>query len=393
MNPRTTILNLFSTFIELEGDHFRRWATDGKLRQNIQMYITAQTDRSERFCSLHWFQQWQSQVSPLAEPHLVAYLQEPCYWVSQQMAQRVRTGKYTLADYFQIANTDIRRVLAGFAVDRGSSLKSYASLVLTNALKDNLRQRQAVDICSDWALLRKWSKKRINEVLDRLGMTASESAQYQLAWFCFKTLYIPNDSTGEKSTTPNAAHWQEIANFYNTQRLSQLVQSSVALTPKQIEMKLGQLARWLRDYLYPSVNSLNRPKPGEEMGEFQDDLSNDCGATLLDITIEKEEITQRVAQQLQLQDILTKALVDLMPEFQEVLRLFYQQQLSQQELASHLKLSQPTVSRRLKKAEESLLQALLTWIEPQLHQFPDPNVLKSISITLREWLTVHYANS
>jgi RNA polymerase sigma factor (sigma-70 family) len=393
MNPRTTIFNLFSTFIELEGDNFRRWATDVKLRQNIRMYMTSQADQSERLCVLYWFQQWQSQASPLAEPHLVAYLQEPCYWVSQQMAQRVRTDKYTLADYFQITNIDIRRVLGSFAADRGSNLKSYASLVLTNALKDNLRQRQAVDICSDWALLRKWSKKRINEVLDRLGMTASESAQYQLAWFCFKTLYTPNDSTGEKSTTPNATHWQEIANFYNVQRLSQLVSPNVALSPNQIELKLGQLARWLRDYLYPSVNSLNRPKLGEEMGEFQDDLSNDCGATLLDITIEQEEITQRTTQQLQLQNILMKSLADLMPELQEVLQLFYQQHLSQQELAIHLNLSQPTVSRRLKKAEENLLQSLLVWIEPQLNQFPNPNVLKSISMTLREWLTVHYANS
>ena len=52
------------------------------------------------------------------------------------MARRVTTSQYTLADYFQITNIDIRRVLNGFAVDRGSSLKSYASLVLTNALKD-----------------------------------------------------------------------------------------------------------------------------------------------------------------------------------------------------------------------------------------------------------------
>ena len=145
--------------------------------------------------------------------------------------------------------------------------------------------------------------------------------------------------------------------------------------------------------MYPTLNSLNRPKPGEEAGEVQDDLSDDAGATLLDIAIEREEITQRTAERSQLQTILTQALADLTPELQEILQLFYQQGLSQQELASHLKLSQPTVSRRLKKAEENLLHALLTWIESQLNQFPDPNVLKSISTTLREWLIVHYPNS
>jgi RNA polymerase sigma factor (sigma-70 family) len=393
MNPRTSILDLFSTFAYLEGDNFRRWATDARLRRSIQSCIAAQADRSEGLWSIYWFQQWQSQDSPLAETHLFAYLQEPCYWVSQQMARRVQTSQYTLADYFQIANTDVRRVLNGFAVDRGSSLKSYASLVLTNALKDTLRQRQTVDICSDWALLRKWSKKRVREVLDRVGVVEPEASQYQLAWFCFKTLYTPNDSGGDRSATPTPALWQEIADFYNAQRQSQLAVPGATISPTQIEGRLTKLGRWLRDYLYPTVNSLNRPKLGDEAGEFQDDLSDDAGLTLLDVAIEREEITHRTAQQSQLKTILTQAVADLAPELQEILQLFYQQGLSQQELASHLKLSQPTVSRRLKKAEESLLQALLVWIESQLNQFPDPNVLKSISTTLREWLIVHYTNS
>lgn len=392
MNPRTTILNLFSTFAYLEGDNFRRWLTDGRLRQNIQKCVSTQADRSEGLWSVYWFQQWQSQDSPLAETHLFAYLQEPCYWVSQQMARRVQTSQYTLGDYFQIANIDIRRVLNGFAIDRGSSLKSYAVLVLTNALKDTLRQRQAVDICSDWALLRKWSKKRVREVLDRVGIALPEADEYQLAWFCFKILYAPNDSGGERSATPSPALWQEIADFYNTQR-HQLTIPGATISATQIEVRLTKLGRWLRDYLYPTVNSLNRPKLGEEKGEIQDDLSDDAGLTLLDVAIEREEVTHRTSQQSQLQQILTQAVTDLAPEFQEILQLFYQQGLSQQELASHLNLSQSTVSRRLKKAEESLLQALLTWIQSQLNQFPDPNVLKSISTTLREWLIVHYTNS
>jgi RNA polymerase sigma factor (sigma-70 family) len=393
MNPRTSILDLFSTFAYFEGDRFRCWLTEAKLQRSIQRCIAAQADRSEGLWSIYWFQQWQRQDSPLAETHLFAYLQEPCYWVSQKMARRMQTSQYTLADYFQMANIDISRVLNGFAVDRGSSLKSYASLVLENALKDTLRQRQAVDICSDWALLRKWSKKRVREVLDRVGVVEPEASEYQLAWFCFKTLYTPNDSGGERSATPTPALWQEIADFYNVQQQSQLAVPGVTISSTQIEVRLTKLGRWLRDYLYPTVNSLNLPKLGDEAGEFQDDLSDDDGLTLLDVAIEREEITHRTAQQSQLQTILIQAVADLAPELQEILQLFYQQGLSQQELASNLKLSQPTVSRRLKKAEESLLQALLAWIESQLNQFPDPTVLKSISTTLRECLIVHYTNS
>jgi RNA polymerase sigma factor (sigma-70 family) len=391
MNPRTSIINLFSTFAYLEGDDFRRWIADARLRRSIERCVEVQEERTEGLWSLYWFQQWQSHSVPVAESHLFAYLQEPCYWVSQQMARRVQTSQYTLADYFQLANIDIRRVLSSFSADRGSGLKSYASLVLTNALKDHLRQRQAVDICNDWALLRKWSKKRVMEVLDRVGVTDLEAAQYQLAWFCFKTLSAPSSSGGEKSANPDAALWQEIADFYNSQR-SQLVEPGASITPTQIEVKLTKLGRWLRDYLYPKLDSLNRPKSGEDAGELQDNLSDDAGATLLDLAIDKEEIIHRNSQQSQLQNILTQGLKDLSPELQEILQLFYQQGLSQQELASQLKLSQPTVSRRLKKAEENLLGTLLAWVESQLNQIPDPIVVKNISATLREWLTVHYAN-
>jgi RNA polymerase sigma factor (sigma-70 family) len=394
MNPRTSILDLFSTFADLEGNDFRRWAIDGRLRRSIEKCLVANGDRSERLWSLYWFQLWQSHSSPVAESHLFAYLQEPCYWVSQQMARRVQRERYTLADYFQIVNIDLRRVLNSFAPDRGSTLKSYASLVLTNALKDTLRQRQAVDICSDWALLRKWSKKRVMEVLDRVGVVEPEAAEYQLAWFCFKTLYTPSESNGDaRAGSPNLALWQEIADFYNTQRHSQLIKPGASLTASQIAARLTKLGRWLRDYLYPTIDSLNRPKLGEETGEFLDDLADNSSQSLLDRAIECEEIDRRTAQQLELHTILTEAVANLSPEFQEILQLFYQQGLSQQELAIHLNLSQPTVSRRLKKAEADLLQALLIWIESQLNQFPEPNVLKGISTTLREWLIGHYANS
>jgi RNA polymerase sigma factor (sigma-70 family) len=395
MNSRTSIVDLFSTFAYLEGDNFRRWAVDGRLRRNIERCVVAQPAQlSEGLWTVYWFERWQSQAAPLAENHLFAYLQEPCYWVSQQMAQRDRGSQYTLADYFQIANTEIRKVLKSFAVDRGSSLKSYASLVLTNALKDNLRQRQAGDICSDWSLLRKWSKKRVSEVLDRVGVGESEAAQYRLAWFCFKTVCVPNESGGDKSAgNPDPALWQEIANFYNSQRQSQLATPGAAMTATQIEVRLSKLGRWLRDYLYPAIDSINRAKSGEDAGEVQDSLTDDNGGTLLDIAIEREEITQRTAERSQLQTILTQSLQNLSPELQEILHLFYQQGLSQQELASHLKLSQPTVSRRLKKAEETLLNALLNWVESQLGRFPDPDVLKSISTTLREWLVGYYADT
>jgi DNA-directed RNA polymerase specialized sigma subunit len=105
---------------------------------------------------------------------------------------------------------------------------------------------------------------------------------------------------------------------------------------------------------------------------------------LLDRAIEAEAVAQREADRSQLQPILTAALDDLKPELQEIV---YRDGLSQQELADRLQLSQPTISRRIKQAEAALLAALVRWIETRLNKFPDPNELKVISMTLKEWLT------
>jgi RNA polymerase sigma factor (sigma-70 family) len=306
------------------------------------------------------------------------------------MTQRLNNSQYTLADYFQIAHIEIPRVWKGFAPDRGSNLKSYAKLVLTNALKDLLRQRQAADVCSNWSLLRKVSKKRIGEVLLQRGITEPEASQYQLAWFCFKTLYTPSDSQGERLPEPKDSLWTEIVELYNSQRQQHLTPPGATLTATQIATRLTKLSEWTRAYLYPTLDSLNRSKTDEAGGgEVQDDLTDSSSESLLDIEIEREEIERRTSQQSQLQTILTQALANLSPELREVLQLFYRDGLSQQELSERLQTSQPTVSRRLKKAEEELLAALLTWIESQMNKFPDPNELKIISTNLKEWLSSH----
>jgi RNA polymerase sigma factor (sigma-70 family) len=387
MHPRTQILDRFSTFAVLEGEYFRKWISDSRLRRSMQSCLEGSSESSDQIWSLYWFKQWQSQ-NRFAEPHLSAYLQEPCYWVAQQISQRFKATQYTLADYFQITNGEIQRVLKSFSSDRGIALKSYATVVLTNALKDMLRQRQAAAICSDWSLLRQVSKKRIGEVIIQAGVATTEADQYQFAWFCFKTLYVPSESSGEQLTKPTAEIWIAIANFYNSKRKEFSV-SGAALSVEQLEVRLTKLGRWIRSYLYPTVDSLNRLQAGHEVGEIQDTLT-DSSESLLDSAIEQEDIAERTEQRSQIQTVLNQALSELNPEQREILQLFYQKKLSQQELAAHLKLSQPTVSRRLKKAEESLLNTLLLWSQSQSNRFPNPTEVKQISTALREWLIVHY---
>jgi RNA polymerase sigma factor (sigma-70 family) len=385
MRPRDRLIELFSTFALLEDDRFCRWIDDPRLQRSIQKQLTSTPEEQADHLAIYWHRHYTKH--PLAPSHLTAYLQEVCFWIAKEMTQRLQSPQYTLADYFQITNSEIPKVFKSFSPDRGSSFKTYAKLILTNTLKDLLRQRQAADVCSDWSLLRKVSKKRIGEVLLHRGVVEPETAQYQFALFCFKTLYIPPDSNSQKLPPPDPRLWQAICELYNSKRQDQLAMPGVALTPAQIEVRVTKLAQWTRAYLYPAIDSLNRSKPEPGTGEIQDDLTDTANESLLDAAIEREEIDRRITQQSALQTILTQALASLKPELQEIIQLFYRDGLSQQELSNRLQLSQPTISRRIKQAESQLLAALLAWIESQLNKIPDPNELKTISVTLKEWLT------
>jgi RNA polymerase sigma factor (sigma-70 family) len=392
MHPRAQILDLFSTFAQLEGDRFQQWRTDPRLRRNMQRCLAPAPNAAEFVWVLYWYQHWQQQPSALTTAHLTAYLQEVCYWVAHQISRRCQTPHYTLSDYFQIANGEIQRVLQKFCPDRGSSLKAYATMVLMNGLKDHLRQRRVVDICTDWSLLRQISKKRVGVVLEQAGLGAPEVSQYRLAWFCFQTLYLPTQAQAtEQLAKPEGQLWAAIADLYNTQRQSLSV-PGMTLTPAQIEARLTKLAQWIRAYLYPAIDSLNQKKAGEESGEFQDDLTDAVSPSLLDAAIQAEDRAHRTGLHAQLNTVLDQGLDQLGPESQEILHLFYQQGLSQQKLASQLQISQATVSRRLKKAEENLLAALIAWSQSQLNRFPNPDELKNISLLVREWLESHYCN-
>ena len=119
MYPRNSSIDLFSTFARLEDDRFRQWIVDPRLQRSMQQQLTntAKPATDERVWAIYWHQQWLKH--PLAPFHLTAYLQEPCFWVAQELTRRLSNPQYTLADYFQIANGEMPRVFKGFAADRG----------------------------------------------------------------------------------------------------------------------------------------------------------------------------------------------------------------------------------------------------------------------------------
>lgn len=395
MRPRQEITEMFSTFVELEGDRFSKWLIDIKLHRSIQTCLECSpfVPNSENFWALHWYKHWREQSNSLAKMHLSAYLQEPNYWAAKKTIGKFTNSQYSLADYFQMANAEIETILKNFNPEKCSSLKAYSTMAIPSRLKDILRQRKEADICTNWALLRKVSKKQFLEALDQAGLSPTLIAQYRLAWTCFKELYVQSQPGGTKSLPePEPQLWEAIANLYNREQQNQLTQPTPQCTTEKIEQWLTQAAIYVRIYLYPRVNSLNLTISEDDSMTTLDlpDLSSD---SLIAEMIAQEDAQNQQNQQFQIQDILLKALQNIEAKTQEILKLYYQQGLTQPQIVQRLQMSQPTVSRRLLKARESLLAALIQWSQDTLNISVTSNLVKDMSTALEEWLKVKYGES
>ncbi|AFY49765.1 RNA polymerase sigma factor, sigma-70 family [Nostoc sp. PCC 7524] len=395
MRPRQEITEMFSSFVQLESDKFSKWLIDIKLHRSIQNCIKSSSEfpNSENFWALYWHKNWQEQSNNLARMHLLAYLQESIYWTAKKTIGKFASNQYGLADYFQIANSEIELILKHFKPEKCSSLKTYAAIAIPSRIKDILRQRKEADICTNWALLRKVSKKQFLEALDKAVLSPSIIAQYRLAWTCFKELYVQSQPGGTKALPePGQQMWEAIANLYNQERQNQLTHSTPPCTREKIEQWLTQAAIYVRAYLYPPVSSLNLAISEDETTTTLDlpDLSSD---SLIAEMIAQEDAQNQQNQQSQIQAVLLKALQKFDVQTQEILKLYYQQGLTQPQIVQRLQISQPTVSRRLFKARESLLSALIQWSQDTLNISVNSHLVKDMSTALEEWLKVQYGES
>lgn len=392
MRSRQGIVEVFSTFLQFDADRFSGWVADPKLRRSIQTSLSRspQMETAESFWVLYWYKLWQT-GEVIAASHLAAYVQEVCYWTAHKTIASFSTSQYTLSDCFQMAIARMDKVLKGYNPQLGYSFKNYASVIFSSVLKDILRQHQEVDICTNWSLLRKLSQKRLVESLQNIGLSAETIACYVLAWNCFKTIYVPNHPTGTRQLPkPDAATWSAIAALYNKDRRIHLSANQPDCNAQIIEKWLVACAKAARSYLYPTFVSINAPKPGQESGEFLDDLTEYAQDTFLNEIIAAEEQESKHLQQTQLKAVLAEALNKLEPQSQQIMHLYYGQGLTQQQIAQHLDIKQYTVSRRLTKARESLLFSVSRWTQETLHISLTSEVINSIDTVLEDWLKIYY---
>lgn len=401
MQSRQTLLEQFSTFATLSNDRFEGWSTDPRLQRSMshQLALAPEAPESAAFWSIYWHQCYQEKSHRSAEWHLMAYLQESCYWVSLEISRKMvglqsqASTSYTTADYFQMAMAKVPLALQKFKPEKSHYLKAFSQVFLSNQIKSILRQQGQADFCSLWGLLKKTSRKCMLNVLDYQGVVAQQQVeQYRLLWMGFQALYVAPPGTSRRAE-PKAALWEEIAQFYNSQRLGQLSQPTQSVTSTEVESQLRQLAKWIRAYHYPNIESTNKARFDDEGQELQDTIFDENQRSLIDNCIQQEAQNNRSEAQAKLQQILTTAFSHLDSQSQRIVYLLYGQGLSQQTVMLEVKVAQPTVSRRLKKAKIQLLESILEEIGPGVNNFPEPDQLKVITTALEEWLKVYLRES
>ena len=389
MHPRQDTVEIFSTFIQFEYDRFGGWVIDTRLRRSMKLSLEVSAGGSTGFWALYWHRMWQEQPQSLAKEHLSAYLQEVCFWSATKTIDGFKSSQYTLPDCFQIAISRIDRVLQGFDRERGYNLNSYASITFSNTIREVLRQQKEIDICTDWSLLRKLSQKRMTEALAVRGLNQETIERYILAYNCLKISYVPERaSSTRRLSEPNRATWEAIANLYNQRRMSLTIKEPV--TVEQLQQWLTDCAKAGRDYLFPTVSSINKSKPGYDTGEIADSIVGESEESLLSELIAHEEAQQRGQQRAQLEQFLATTVTQLKPEEQKLLELYYSLGLKQVEIALELDTQQYAVSRRLSRVRKSLLKALARWSQSTMHISLTSDILDSISSLLEEWLAGYY---
>ncbi|BAQ64163.1 sigma-70 family RNA polymerase sigma factor [Geminocystis sp. NIES-3709] len=391
MQKRTNLVTQFSSFLCLKEESsslITYWKNTPELERNMELLIKQQIIPSEEDIVAQEFLQWlKKEQDNFKYRHLVAYLQESCFFATQKVYQRLRSywDLFTWQDYFQWANLLVSspiQLLSNYDTQFKSKLTTYARNKLENQLIDQAYLYMGWDRASDWGLLRKLSITNQRKCLQQIGgLKDNNLEQYLFVWQCFNLIYR-SKGIGQNKMLPSPSQTQfiQVSNEYNF-LISNKEKFLPSLTSSECEKILLKCVNFARQYCNP------------RMIKIEEDVNNLTNNIELNFT---EETDDRQEEYELVNEILASTFTRLEMPQKILFQLWKGLQLTQTEIVQVMELNYPDfvnqqfqVAREISFVRQCLLEKLVDelLIEKQI------SLTRAIIVKLKQpldhWLQEH----
>ena len=356
IKKRSNLNDKFSTFLTVEerdGFVATRWVPEPKLRRNMERMVNLKPKADEVFWELYWLKEAvKAPPNSQARWHLLAYLEESCYWTTYKICQNLTNRGVNLVEVLAIAKLVIVDNLENLFAKYDSHIsrfKTYAQLKLKDYILEELRRREKIEKTrSDWGLLRSLNPTSVQRALQDYGFPKSRQTLYQLAWSCFKAIYVPTPSpNSRKLLPPTNQQLEAMVCRYNQQRSRH--QLKTAIDVQELQNLLETCINAVRSQFQRT------PNKAVSLDAF-DSSSFVPEPGVYDPTIEKEN---REAEWNQVSTILSDKFNGLSEETRKMMTLWLGLGFGQTEIANCFGLRQDKFSRNMKREGKTLLTELL----------------------------------
>lgn len=264
IQKRTNLVMQFSSFLCLKEESsslITYWKIIPELERSIrqlleQQQIVAENDDLIAQEILEWLRKNQDN---LKTKHLIAYLQESCFFATKKIYQRFRNfgNLFTWQDFFQWANLLLAsptQLLAKYNRSHNYKLTTYARSKIEANLVDQVYQYMRWERASDWGLLRHLktgSRRKCLQIIG--GLRGNDLEKYLLVWECFNLFYSPKGIKKNQKLPPPSSHeFLRVSEEYNFICQKQNL-NLPSLTQVDCQQIIHQCIQFARSYSNPQM--------------------------------------------------------------------------------------------------------------------------------------------
>lgn len=394
MQKRTNLVMQFSSFLCLKEESsslITYWKITPELEQNMRQLLDRQQIIAENddLIAQQFLECLRENQDNLKTKHLVAYLQESCFFATKKVYQRFKIygNLFTWQDFFQWANLFLAsptQLLAKYNRNRNYKLITYARSKIEAQLIDQTYQYMGWERASDWGLLKQLKTGTRKKCLEMIGgLKGSDLDKYLLVWECFNLIYSPK--TVKKNQTlppPSENHFMKVSEEYNFICQKQNL-NLPSLSKEECTKIIHNCVEFARNYCNPqTLNS----------SEYINNLTDEFNSSIQEKELKKEEHNQ-------VNTVLNRGFSELDMEEKLLFYLWKGLQLTQTEIAEIMSLNyeefineQYQVTRKINLTRRKLLEKLIEEILIDSQVELNQEKFKELKNPLDYWLTEYCQN-